>query len=176
MLTVCQAPVFFVNELGWKFFPDRNQTVLGLVQTTNRDAVESISYMINNVLLNYLASIITIACTAILTVQLQNHAKWRKAAATSNNQSNQNKTVAKLVVVVSAIFIICLIPNSVIFVVWSLFPEYSFTGENRDITFVIGGIGVILESVNSSVNIFVYYRMSTKYREQFQKTFKHWVP
>lgn len=166
-----QAPVYVVNKLDWKYFPLRNKTLIGLVPMGDHDFVESISYIINNVVLNFLAFAIIIICTLILSIQLYNKSKWRIKSTNDTSLSNQNKSVAKVVIMISIIFIACFIPVSVLFIFMSLDPEYSVNGKYSYIVLMAGGFGLILESLNSSVNICVYYYMSTKYRSTFKEIF-----
>lgn len=46
--------------------------------------------------------------------------------------------------------------------------KLSFGGRYLKVTLRLGGLLLVLESVNSSVNIFIYYRMSSIYREVFR--------
>lgn len=171
ILTAGQSPVYVVNRLDWKYFPDRNKTLLVMLPTDNRDIVENVCYLINNVILNFSAFVVIIVCTIALSIQLHNKTKWRLTSTTDTSISRQNTTAAKLVLVVSIIFIICFIPNCVIFVMMSFFPDYSVKGKNFNVLIMVAGAGSVLESINSSVNICVYYRMSTNYRNVFNKMF-----
>lgn len=173
ILIAGQSPVYVVNRLDWKFFPDVNKTLIGIVHASNHEIIDSITYVINHVLFNFCAFFVIIVCTLTLSIQLHNQAKWRAGSTKDNSLSNQNKTAAKLVVVVSVIFIVCFIPNCFLFILISSSVDFSVKGKYRFVTFILGGVGVILESINSAVNIFVYYGMSTKYRIAFRKTFFH---
>lgn len=46
-------------------------------------------------------------------------------------------------------------------------PEYRVTGFDANINNVVISISFMLEAVNASVSIIVYYKMSTKYRSCF---------
>lgn len=77
-----------------------------------------------------------------------------------------------MVVLISALFIACFVPISIIFIAMCFEPEFSVYGKYKDLLCVIGGLGFMLESINSSVNIFIYYYMSTKYRSIFREIFR----
>lgn len=168
------APVYVVNRIQLKFFPMRNKTVLGLVHLDYPDNVENISYIINNVLFPFAAFLVIIVCTVILVVHLQNKSRWRRSTATSTqslNACNRSDRVAKMVVMISVIFIACFTPLSINFIAMTIEPELSLGGKYVNVLLTIMGVGFALEAVNSSVNIFIYYYMSSRYRGVFHQLF-----
>lgn len=168
------APVYVVNRIQLKFFPMRNKTVLGLVHLDYPDSVENISYIINNVLFPFAAFLVIIVCTVILVVHLQNKSRWRRSTATSTqslNACNRSVRVAKMVVMISVIFIACFTPLSINFIAMTIEPELSLGGKYVNVLLTIMGVGFALEAVNSSVNIFIYYYMSSRYRGVFHQLF-----
>lgn len=168
------APVYVVNRIQLKFFPMRNKTVLGLVHLDYPDNVENISYIINNVLFPFAAFLVIIVCTVILVVHLQNKSRWRRSTATSTqslNACNRSVRVAKMVVMISVIFIACFTPLSINFIAMTIEPELSLGGKYVNVLLTIMGVGFALEAVNSSVNIFIYYYMSSRYRGVFHQLF-----
>ncbi|BFZ07960.1 hypothetical protein BsWGS_10999 [Bradybaena similaris] len=170
-LTLSQVPVYSVNRLGQKFFPDRNKTLLGLVYTPNMEYVEKISSYVN-MFLPFIAFVTIISCTAILIITLYSNNEWRgksRASAHTDNISQRNQKVAKMVLMISILFIACFVPVSIAFLVMSIEPSISVNGINRNLLFLLGGVCIILESVNSSANILIYYHVSSKYKEVFLK-------
>lgn len=168
------APVYVVNRLAMKFFPSRNRTLLGLVYASNREAVEQVAFLVNNVVIPFSYFIFIASCTATLVYSLNNRAKWREKSATSNAAENitiRNQKVAKMAIMISVLFIASFIPVSILFMAMSFVPELSINGKYVNVLFIIGGIGFVLESLNSSVNIFIYYHMSSKYRSVFLEVF-----
>lgn len=163
------APVYVVNRLDMKFDPLRNKTLLGIVSTGDREHVEKISFAVNNFFLPFAAFFVIIFCTAILAVNLRKRQHWLKSSSANlgTELTNRNHRVAKMVVMMSTLFIACFIPTSVIMLAVAFERSLTFGGKYINIGIVIGGIGFFLESVNSSVNIFIYYYMSTKYRDSF---------
>lgn len=170
---VCSvAPVYVVNRLDLKLLPGTNTTILGLVFAKNRGEVEKISYSVNNVFVPFSAFAVILACTFTLVIKLRNTGEWRKKSATSTQAENislRNQKLAKMVLAISCIFISCFTPISIAFVAMSLEHSLSIDGINRNLLTVIAGFSLLLESVNSSVNIFIYYKMSSKYRATFHQ-------
>lgn len=168
------APVYAVNKLGLKFFAERNKTLLGLVYTENRDVVEKFSYAFNNACLPLLAFAVIITSTIILVVKLQQTAKWRKhstSSAQADSVTTRNQKVSKIVVMISSLFIACFIPLSFLFIAMTLEPRLSLDGDYRNTLIVVGGCILVIDSVNSSANIFIYYYMSSKYKDIFRQMF-----
>lgn len=168
------APLYVVNKLEMKFFPDRSKTLLGLVFAHNRDEVEKVVFPFNNVFINFLSFSVITASTCIIAVQLNIKSKWRQTCTSGrqfSNISRRNQKVAKMVVIISCVFIVCFSPVSVLFLVVTLKPNFSFSGKYRYTLMFCGGIGLILESINASVNIFLYHAMSSTYRLTLHRMF-----
>lgn len=169
ILLVCEAPVFTVIKLQNKFYPARNRTILGIISTPERLQVETISFTVNNFILPLAAFVVIISCTVILVINLQKQTKWRN---TSTNQRDlRNENVAKMVVMISVLFISCFIPITILVLIVASEPDFNSGGAQDNVSVVLGGMGFVFETVNSSSNIFIYYRMSVKYRNTFRKIF-----
>lgn len=169
------ALVYSTDRLGMKHFPYRNKTLLGIVSTKDRGTVEKVSIAINNVFMPFTAFLLIIICTITLVTELQAKAKWRQKSlqhSQAETASNRNLKVAKMVVTISTLFIVCFTPLNIGFIVMATVPELSLEGRHRNKLVILGSLGVILESVNSSANIFVYYNMSSRYKCVFQQLFR----
>ncbi|GFN84707.1 peptide receptor gpcr [Plakobranchus ocellatus] len=83
--------------------------------------------------------------------------------------SNKNKRAAKMVSIISTIFIVCSLPNTVNQLVMSMVPEYAKNGSYENINQTFWSLGYMAETVNASINIFMYYTMSSKYRSTIQE-------
>lgn len=168
------GPIYSVNRLGQKFFPQKNKTLIGLLFADNRDAVEGISFLINNTFLPGTAFAIIIVCTVTLTFQLRNKSKWRKKSTSAGQGdlvSKRNQRVAKMVVIISTVFIACFIPMTIVFLVMFLEESFAIDGKHRGLAVLFVSLGLVLEAINSSSNIFVYHHMSSKYKEVFRECF-----
>lgn len=167
ILIIAVAPLYVVNKLDMKFFQNRNKTVIGLVAaTSDRDQVENILFAIN-VFIPVVAFLIIIVCTIILVHSLKRKSDWRLKstnAAQADALSSRNTRVVKMVVMISVTFIVCFVPCCLLFLAMCLDPELTVVGKHRNFLIVFGGTGLVLESLNSSVNIFIYYSMSNNYR------------
>ncbi|XP_013065800.2 N-formyl peptide receptor 3-like [Biomphalaria glabrata] len=174
IMVVVTLPVYYCNQFDWKYYPSKNRTLLGLVFTADREAIERILFTINSVVIPFSAFFAVIICTVILVIKLKEKTKWRQsstAAGKSDNVSGRDQKVARMIVMVSALFIACFTPMTLFFVGMIVVPELSITGKYRNIFFICSSFSFILESTNSSLNIFIYYSMSSKYKSQFNRMF-----
>lgn len=168
------APVYMVNKLDAKFSPSRNKTIIGLVYAVDKEKVEKIALSINNFFIPFSAFIVVVVCTAVLVMKLRSAAKWREKSASQgqvDRVSQRNQKVAKMVVVISTLFIVCSFPMSMSILAASIFPEINFGGKHLFMGLMLAGFSLIMESINSSSNIIIYYHMSMKYRETFRHIF-----
>ncbi|CAG5115104.1 unnamed protein product, partial [Candidula unifasciata] len=78
VLIFSMAPVYVVNRLGWRFFPEKNKTLLGLIHTQDREKVEKISFAINNAFVSFTAFVVILVCTVMLVVKLHKLTVWRR--------------------------------------------------------------------------------------------------
>jgi hypothetical protein len=174
ILFTTSTPYYFVSKLGFTFSQVRNKTIVGLISSRNREQVEKITFTINNFLIPICAFAIIVVCTAVLSMKLRSSTKWRHTTTNSSQVekvSNRSQKTSKMVVMVSTLFISCFIPVNINMLVIGFIPELSVGGKYMSLSVIICGLGYVLESINSSMNIFIYYYMSSKYRESFLKLF-----
>lgn len=136
------SAVYVVNSLGRKYFLNRNRTMLGLIYTQDREEFEEVSFLVNNTLFPFSALVAITLCTSTLVIQLHNKTKWRLKSTSSLQSetiSSRNQKLAKMVVMISMIFIFCFVPISVLFLAMSVIPALSITGKYRNILTLTGG-------------------------------------
>lgn len=174
-LIVSVTPTFLTNSLGLKFVPERNKTVVGVLQRHDRDGTEKVSYIVNNIFIPFSSFLAVISGTVVLVINLQKSNTWRQLSVPTSQGCNvctRNLKVAKMVVVMSTLFIACFTPLSVFFILMTVESSMFYAqGQNKNLYTSLGGFGLMLESVSSSMNILIYYHMSTKYRTTFRQLF-----
>ncbi|XP_005104454.1 galanin-like G-protein coupled receptor npr-9 [Aplysia californica] len=182
------VPIYFSTFFAWKFYPDRNRTLLGIAFVENRVEIESIAIPINGSVIPWSAFIVVIVCTSVLVYSLNSKTKWRNKATfgvtnlseTENANSTKStagasvrdRRVVKMVVLISIIFITSFMPFTVCFMWSAIEPEFSVVGRFQNTFWVAVGVALIMETINSSVNLILYYRMSSRYRETFRQLFR----
>ncbi|XP_059146347.1 uncharacterized protein LOC131933794 [Physella acuta] len=166
------VPLYYVAYLDWSFRPEFNTSKFGLVYRENPYNVFSVSYFVSDLFAPYFTFSIVISCTCIIAVKLKTRALWRSSMSTSERFSNKETKVVAMLMVVSVIFIVCLIPQSAILTTVSFFPELSIKGVYVYFTLLCLSLANVMETVNSSVSIIVYYKMSSNYREKLNCLFR----
>lgn len=183
--TGCASMAYASAGLGWRFYPDRNRSMIGLVyhmDAHRRYVTDSVSYAVNGVLMPVSNFLSVIVCTAILVVKLNQTSSWRNSHSSainlvrqrSNldaNVSSKERKVATMVVLISVIFVVSFIPAVVTFVAGIVEPELTYDGVYQNLFLVTLSVSFTTEAINSSINMFVYLSMSTKYRETFRSMF-----
>lgn len=118
------------------------------------------------------AFMIVTICTVILSTQLRRSTEWRQTAATdakNDKISSRNLKVAKMVVTIAILFIACFTPISIVMLAITFVPAMSLSGRYVQVSIILGEVTFILEGINSSMNIFIYHHMSSKYRDRFKQ-------
>ncbi|XP_012946978.1 uncharacterized protein LOC106014239 [Aplysia californica] len=161
------APVYYSTRLGPKFFPEKNKTMIGLLYVLNGPSIEKVSLALN-VLAQFGAFFAVIICTVILVHNLLLKSKWRQSTSSSAKQeslSQRDKKVVKIVLLISTIFIFCFFPGAVSFIAMSTVNGFNVNGRYHNIFLLTWSMFKTLQATNSTVNIFIYYNMSSKYKE-----------
>ncbi|XP_005110706.1 uncharacterized protein LOC101861916 [Aplysia californica] len=167
-------PVYVGYHLTWKFSPQDNATVFGLVMSQNAPQLEYITY-IATVVLQMSSFILLILLTSALVIMLKKKSEWRKQTSSlSENKtttSRRDRSAIRLVVMVACILIGFLTPGTVLFLTTIFEPHFNIGGDYEVHFYVAWTVVSFCEVANSSLNIFVYYNMNTKYRETFLSIF-----
>lgn len=164
-------PEYATSYLGRRFFSEKNETLIGILFTSNRKSVEGVVYVLHFTL-GLVSFVGVVAFTSLLVVKLRQSSQWRKAATPSSSTqaaiNNRDTKTIKMVVLIASILITCYSPSALIslgtFIAGS---EFTIRGRYANLCEALWTTAYIFHSVNSSVNIFVYYSMSSKYRDTF---------
>ena len=112
--------------------------------------------------------------TIFLVAKLRQSADFRKSTAVARPQkiSTKDKTVSNMVIAICVIYIVCLSPNVGTFLVSTAYPQFhSFNPMYRNIAQFALDVSLIFQSICSSINLFVYLKMMSKFREIFNTVF-----
>lgn len=167
-------PFYCVNRLEWRYNQLENKTLLTIVYMQEKVAVETAVFPVYGVFLPLVTLLTVIVCSIILVVQLNKTTEWRNRSMARSKLSLdvptvKEKKVMKMVTLIATIFIVCYLPAAVNFVAMTCAPEFSFTGRFVNLFFISWSVTMFLETVCSSVNIFVYYNMSSKFKTTFKQ-------
>ncbi|RUS85710.1 hypothetical protein EGW08_006504 [Elysia chlorotica] len=116
---------------------------------------------------------IVIITTAILAIKLRRNQRWRRETTTQGGKASvKEDKLVKTIVAICTLFIICSFPNASMFIAQIVYPPLRYgTSDLRAVTLRIFDLSFIFQSVSASVNIFFYYRMSSKYKKAFSVCF-----
>lgn len=171
---ISAAPLYCTSAIGWKYIPERNRTLLGIIIANDTDAAESAIYIIH-ALFGALAFFAVILFTSVLIRKLGQKSAWRKTANlsqdTSGAASNRERKTVAMIVLIASVLIICYTPAVLLCAITFYEPEFNTGGSYYNEYQILWSFAFLFEAINSSVNIFVYLKMSTKYRLTFQEIF-----
>lgn len=170
------SPFCYVNRLEWHFNRDTNKTRLVLVYTLDREIIETATFLLHSVLLSTLCLIFVLICTIILIVKISSTAKWRKAVTSTAKSKEEivsvkEKKVVKMISLISLIFVVCFLPGTAIFLAMACDPQISIGGRYENTFVLVWCVGFLLETLNSSFNTVIYFKMSTKFKVTFVQIF-----
>ncbi|XP_012941321.1 probable G-protein coupled receptor 139 [Aplysia californica] len=175
-MSILLIPFCLGNRLEWVFDFTLNATVLKTTFTAERELLEAITYLTQAVFTTTLSFVFVICCTIVLVVKLNSKTKWRQATVAKGDRAAEgvgvkDRKVVKMVTFIAVIFIICSLPPTVLFFYMLFDKDFHIDGVHRNLFLVVFFSSFITETLNSSVNIIVYLKMSSKYRAVFMKTF-----
>lgn len=166
-------PTYYAAYICWKYNSEKNISTLGLCRIDNWNQVEIVTFVLQMIMLGG-SFILLIFFTIILVVNIRRKSQWRKSATHEAQQvaiSNRDKKLVRMIVLISVILIACFTPGMIGFIGMTIEPHFNMGEKYDNLFWVVWSLIFVFQTVNSSVNIFVYYSMSTKYRVVFNETF-----
>ncbi|CAL1538427.1 unnamed protein product, partial [Lymnaea stagnalis] len=168
------VPLYFSAYFSWKVYPGLNRTLLGVSYRSNKLIIQDLLYIFQATL-GLVAFAAVIIFTTILIVNLRRKSEWRKKSTYDKDQStpmtSREKKTIRMVIVVACVLIVCYTPAATNSIVSSIVQDYTITGRQSNIFQAVWSFGFLFHSVNSSINIFLYYSMSSKYKATFDEMF-----
>ncbi|GFS18402.1 chemosensory receptor A [Elysia marginata] len=84
-------------------------------------------------------------------------------SSTSRSMSKEER-VAKTVVIIAAVFIVCFFPGCVAFMLYIALPGFTLYGVYGQLFVLMFNFTYLTEPINSGINLFIYYSMGTNFR------------
>lgn len=169
------SPEYATSYFGWQFVPFLNKTLLRMSFTAERASVAGLVFFLNFVT-GMLSFLIVILFTIILVVKLRQTSGWRKGATSDSTHQgaicSRDKKTMKLIVVIATILIVCYTPGTAITMATFVEPEFMLLRRYENFCFAMWSVSFVFQTLNSSINIVLYFTMSTKYRETFYELFR----
>ncbi|KAH9505636.1 hypothetical protein Btru_056110 [Bulinus truncatus] len=174
VLSLYLFPTHYAVYFDWKFFPDINRTILSMVYHANGENILQLSYYFTDLLLPYSSFSILIVCSATIYIKLRSKAKWRQSISSSGaltGNSNKERKIGVMLMTISIICVSFLLPKAVYLTALGVVRELKSGGAYHNVALITISFASLLETINCSITIFVYYKMSTKYRAQLNTMF-----
>ncbi|CAL1538307.1 unnamed protein product, partial [Lymnaea stagnalis] len=167
-------PQFLANQIAPRFNPQFNITVIGIVLSPHADQLENFTLTVD-IVAQVASFVVVVASTLGLVRSLVSVAKWRSSTSSSSQSlkvSGRDKQLVKMVLLISVVFICCSLPTVVGNLVMVFVKDFNIKGRNKNLFIFVCVIFFILDAINSTINIFIYLRMSSKFREKFWSIFQ----
>ena len=180
--------MYFKWTIGWKFFDSENKTLLGVVVLRDSPMIDLVIKSGGTYYCTFLpiaTSTCVTVCTIYLTASLRKSKKWRDTitsssisdgtkteqdgskptkAGASTRSSKEDKTV-RIVIAVAITFVVSMLPLIGTNITKHIEKEWSSLGRYSMLYGIIGALSDLFENVNASINLIIYYKMSSKFRE-----------
>ncbi|GFR93581.1 chemosensory receptor A [Elysia marginata] len=169
-------------RIGWNFYPDVNKTLFGApyIDIPINNIVDRIISTIFGTFLLQFSFVTTCICTTYLVIHLRRASQFRLSHSSAktafnesskdgqeksaNSSSSKEDRVARTVVVIATVFIICFTSGCISWLFYVFFPGFTWYGLYGQLFQMIFTLNYMTEPINSSVNLFIYYSMATNYR------------
>ncbi|KAK0042739.1 FMRFamide receptor [Biomphalaria pfeifferi] len=166
-------PRYYVIYVDWTHPPGRNDSVLAVLYKSNKDSVIPIASFFTDMILPYSTFAVLVFSSTVILVKLKSMSKWRQSVSSSKNRksslSNKDKKSAKLFMTVSFMCILLLLPDSLLFTIAGAMGLPTPNGGYGEKVKLAANLLLVLHIINSSCTVFIYYKMSSKYRSEFKK-------
>ncbi|CAL1538309.1 unnamed protein product, partial [Lymnaea stagnalis] len=165
-------PTWLVNRIGQRLNQRLNVTTVGLISSPNAEELENITIVIN-VTVQMTSFAIVVVSTACMINSLRKVAEWKKSSNLfTGHTSSRDKQLVRMVVLISAVFIVCSFPSVLVNGVMPFFKEFKIKGREKNLFIVTTGFCFMSQLVNAIVNICIYFSMSSRFRRTCLVMFK----
>ncbi|CAL1544290.1 unnamed protein product, partial [Lymnaea stagnalis] len=191
--------IYYPREFQMKSNPNLNLTRLTMVILTDRLNSAAAINAILFISLPFINVILIIGCAVVLIIKLERSQKWRQHAQSGDQpikrspqklirlrpkttpehrngkklkksiHSAKELKLTKMITSLTMIFLVCNMPSNGLLAASIFVPGFTSTGKFAELFQMLHSVAFFLETVNSSVNLLVYYAMSSKFKAEFMK-------
>ncbi|XP_013076820.2 uncharacterized protein LOC106063057 [Biomphalaria glabrata] len=168
------VPEYSTAYFDWTHNLAKNKTTFGLAFRSNRPQTKGLTFLFHGsfTLISFFSVILF---TSALILELKRTSQWRRQTTSSERQtaamSKRDRKTMVMIVLVALSLIVCFIPTVVLSIVTISVTEFSLVGKEVNLFNTCWSFGFLLHSVNSNVHFILYYKMSSKYRLNFNELF-----
>ncbi|XP_059177693.1 uncharacterized protein LOC131957014 [Physella acuta] len=148
------VPEYSTVYYDWRYYPDRNKTILGLAFRGNRASTQSlVFYFLTAFAIGVFISVTTFTC--VLVYKLKQTSKWRQSSTSDQAQNEsmtaRDKKIVALVISVASVLIICYTPTVILSIFSAIFPGFSFSGKYDKYFKAYWSFAFLLHAINSNM-------------------------
>ncbi|CAL1530430.1 unnamed protein product, partial [Lymnaea stagnalis] len=150
-----------------------NQTVYTMgTSELGRNTVFYLVYgNVLNVVFRLIPILVLILVNILIACAIRRTWSFRRSMSNGGSASYEQNRITLMLLMVSLVFLICILPGAIHSIVNQIYKQYSRFGSQSNIYDVFGNITYFLETVNSSVNFVIYMAFSTKFCRTYKQIF-----
>ncbi|KAI8791455.1 fMet-Leu-Phe receptor [Biomphalaria glabrata] len=185
-------PVLLFMGMTWQFDPRLNSSRPALWISPEREEVKDVIWTARDALLPFVTQFIMTVCVVIMVKHLKSSYSFRHGTVNhfSNNmsalvmpplekKSNSQPKISTIeltgkdlqalrqVLLITSVYLTCNTPTIVINITSLLESKLSIDSVYRNIYLSVTGCKHLFQTINSSFNVLVYYKYSSRYRHHF---------
>ncbi|XP_012944755.1 uncharacterized protein LOC101857522 [Aplysia californica] len=160
------SPILSTVELIRTRDPETNTTVVNMFLTReNPPRVQATNATVSTAQTTALLCLLLL--TGRLVISLNRHTKWRSLHSQAGVRA-ADRRVVKVVVIVSVVLMVCYTPGQIYTAVSEFAPEFNYGRRHGYLYRASWALAYFLYTLNSSINLVIYYNMSSRYRATLQ--------
>ena len=158
------TPSFLLSKVSWRFDPQTNRSMAYIEE--NYPLAAAIPVIVGTIFIVKPVSIaVVIICSSVTISILRKAAKKRKAMRESQSAASQSETrVTKMLLFLCVTYVVCVIPDVIAATTTYFIPEFMFYRKYHNIFVVCVEMFFFFSCLNSTVNVFAYLALSTRFR------------
>lgn len=178
VLVLCVIYILMIISLipeYLEFNIDRNQTNASEITIGIRTSLQAVTSLLFAVfgIGSFMAVIVF---TSVLVWKLKVASDWRQRSQSATDSSRiltvRDKRTIKMIVLMACTLVLCYTPSIAITILEFVEPKFYVVGPFSEMFFILWSIACVCEVFDSSINIFYYYKMSSRFRESFHQLFR----
>lgn len=169
------TPILVGFETPASYETHLNKTRRSLHQSTVRDRAQDVKSAVVDTAAATISQIIIIVCIIIMVIKLREVSKFRQLGSSDHTKSSGNKMspanyhVLQQIILISLSYMLCNTPKILIAVVRMAVPGFDVGRQFHDLFVISYKLKIIFEVLDCVITFLIYYKFSTKFRENFWK-------
>ncbi|KAK0053268.1 neuropeptides capa receptor [Biomphalaria pfeifferi] len=181
ILSLYMFPPYYSLYLDIKFLPGYNKTIWYFFYQPYSERVLKISYNITDLVLPYGTFLVLLLCSSIMYIKIKRMSEWRRSISSAGSHATSKSSVKEMksgvmLIIVSLLCICFLSPEAALFTAAGFVREMKQDGIYKGVTNLVISFTTLLQTINCSVTIVIYYNMSSKYRDEFHTIIQKYKP